>query len=183
MTENEILARRVLEKRRLTEDQVAQLLDEARRTGRSFREIALGRGMLSAQDFQIVPPKQLPTSTVLLIFAGLMVFMGLVLFATNYYQKRTHARDALVKSRISLHASPGNPRVWTSALAGYDTYVEVFPGDPDVLRERERIQQYLKDYTIAIADMELEARLSPARAELLKTQITQLRELKARSGK
>jgi hypothetical protein len=89
--EDRILARRVLDRKRLTSDQVHQVLAECGRSGRSFRDIALGRGLASVQDFEVLPPKQLPTAQVLLIFAGLMLLMGLALMATRYFQVRSQS--------------------------------------------------------------------------------------------
>lgn len=184
MSENDIiLARRVLEKKRLSSDQIDQLMAECDRTGRPFRELALGRGLLSAQDFLVEPPKQVATAQILLLFAGLMLFMGLALLGTNYYQKRSHARDVLTKVRMTMATSPVNPLVWTEVIAGYTAYLEEYPDDAAVLIDRADAYQFHRDYGFAIADLERAARLKPERAEALKTQIAQLHDLHTRGRK
>jgi len=76
------LAHRALERNRLSSGQAEQLLEEAARTGRSFRELANGRGLLTAQDFQALPPKQVPLPVMVLLGVGLTVFALVVVIAT-----------------------------------------------------------------------------------------------------
>ena len=85
MTEQDrALARRALDRHRLSSGQVEQLLEEAGRTGRSFRELAIGRGLLSAQDFRAAPAKQMTLPVLLLLGAGLTLFaVILVVSAMN----------------------------------------------------------------------------------------------------
>lgn len=83
MTEqDQALARRALDRHRLSRGQVEQLLEEAGRTGRSFRELAIGRGLLTAQDFQALPPKEVSLPVMLLLGAGL-TFVALLLVITT----------------------------------------------------------------------------------------------------
>ncbi len=83
MTEQDrALARRALERRRLSSGQVELLLEEARRTGRSFRDLAIGRGLLSAEDFRPIPPRQVPLPVLLLLGAGLTIFAVAVVVST-----------------------------------------------------------------------------------------------------
>ena len=116
---DKVLARRALEKKRLTIGQVEQLLAEAGRSGRSFRDVALGRGLLSAQDFEAAPPpKPMPTPYLLLLFASLMIFMGLLLATTWHLQERSK-RDvelAVGQSRNMTEAD----RLSSEARRGYE---------------------------------------------------------------
>lgn len=90
--EDRILARRVLDKNRLSSDQVRQVLAECGRSGRSFRDVVLGRGLASVQDFLGDPPKELPTTQVLLLFAGLMILLAIALTVSRTVQERSHPR-------------------------------------------------------------------------------------------
>src|SRR5579862_768661 len=83
MTEQDrALARRARQRNRLSSQQVEQLLEEAGRTGRPFRDLAIGRGLLSAQDFQAAPPKRIPLPMMVLLGAGLSLLAILVVVAT-----------------------------------------------------------------------------------------------------
>jgi len=166
------LVRRVLESKRLSSDQVDQLMAEGSRTGRSIREIAIGRGLLSAQDFQAQPPKQVATSTILFIFAGLMVFMGLALLTTRTFQARSQARDSLTKARVEGLAHKPN-----EALVDFTRYLETFPDDVDVRIERAGILEQLRRYDLAISDLRRAAELKPDRAAALEQHILELRRL------
>jgi hypothetical protein len=100
MSENDrILAARLLDKKKLSEGQAQQLLEEAGRTGRSLKEIALGRGLVSAQDCVAEPAKQVPTAVVLLLFAGLMLLMGIALLVTRHFQERSQPTPVQRSSR------------------------------------------------------------------------------------
>ncbi len=80
--QDQALARRALERNRLGSGQVEQLLEEAGRTGRSFRELAIGRGLLTAQDFQPLPRKEVPLSVLLLLGVGLTLVALLIVITT-----------------------------------------------------------------------------------------------------
>jgi hypothetical protein len=80
--QDQLLARRVLEKGRLSRVQAEALLEEAARTGRSFRDLAVGRGLLSAQDFQAPRPRQVPLPVVILLGVGLTI-LALVLVVSS----------------------------------------------------------------------------------------------------
>lgn len=164
------LVRRVLENKHLSSDQVEQLMAESSRTGRSVREIAIGRGLLSAMDFQVEAPKQVPTFTIVLIFAGLMVFMGLALLTTRSFQARSQARNALAKARVEAPAHALN-----DALGDYGKYLETFPDDVDVRIERAGILEQLRRYDLAIADLRRAAQLKPDLAAALEQRIAELR--------
>jgi hypothetical protein len=83
MTElDQVLARRALERNRLSSGQVEQLLEEAGRTGRSFRELAIGRGLLTTQDLQALPPKQVPLPVMILIGVALTIVALFIVVTT-----------------------------------------------------------------------------------------------------
>ncbi len=87
--DDRILAQRALSNGRLSRDQVEQVLAECGRSGRSFREVAVGRGLASPQDFEAPKQNQIPTAFVFLLFVGLMLVMGLALLATRYRQQQS----------------------------------------------------------------------------------------------
>jgi len=93
--QDKVLARRALEKKRLSIHQVEQILAEAARTGRSFREIALGRGLLSAPDFQPPPPKQVPLPYLILLGVSLTIFSVLLVTSTLRLRERSQRDDDL----------------------------------------------------------------------------------------
>ena len=168
---NEILARRAIEANRLSRDQADQLLEEARRTGRSFRDIALGRGLLSAQDLEHRPPKKVETFKIVMMFGGLMAFMILVLAATRYFQEQRQARSELARARAAVQSSaPG------IALSSYTAYLDLKPEDADVFVERARLYRRLRKVDLAIADYQRAAKLNPALAPSIKTEIDSLRQ-------
>ena len=65
--QDKVFARWALKRKRLTIEQVEEIRAESGRTGRSFRDVAVGRGLLSAPDFQPPPPVKIPP-----VFAGLL---------------------------------------------------------------------------------------------------------------
>jgi hypothetical protein len=156
--QDKLLARRVLEKKRLSSDQVDQLLLEADRTGRSFRDLALGRGLLSVQDFQAPPAKETPLQIKVLLGVGLSVFAIAVVLSTMQRrpQKPTAAEadlldtaaragQALAKARRAMAAaarqSPPPAAVLDEAIAGYSAYLREFPDDAAIVAERARAVQ------------------------------------------
>src|SRR6185295_2040713 len=86
--DDKVMATRVLNAGKLTLDQVQQLIAEAGRSGRSFRDVAVGRGFLSPHDFDAPKPASLPTAQVMLVFVALMVLMGAALLVTKRVQER-----------------------------------------------------------------------------------------------
>lgn len=80
--QDQLLARRVLEKGRLSTVQAEALLEEAARTGRSFRDLAVGRGLVSAQDFQPPRPLQIPLPVLLLLGAVLTILAVFLVVST-----------------------------------------------------------------------------------------------------
>jgi hypothetical protein len=96
--QDQVFARRLLEKKRLSSAQVEQLLDEAARSGRSFRDVALGRGLVSAQDFQPIPPRQIPLPLLILLGAGLTLFAILLVNSTI---ERSRAKAATTLPTLS----------------------------------------------------------------------------------
>lgn len=191
--QDRIHARTFLEEKRLSSDQIEQVMAESDRTGRSIREIAVGRGLLSALDFQVGPSKQVSTGTIFLLFAGLMVLMGGALLATWHFQKRSHARDSLAKARAAMavvearsKTTPGSPdvtRALNGPLADYSAYLETLPDDAEALIERAAIYEHLRRYDLAIADLRRAAQLKPDRAAALEQKIVQLRRLSSQNLK
>lgn len=86
--DDKVFAQRALAGGKVTREQVEQILIEAGRSGRSFRDVAVGRGLMSPQDFVASPPKTVPTGQVLLIFVALMILMGTALLITLRTQEK-----------------------------------------------------------------------------------------------
>jgi hypothetical protein len=207
MTDNDrILAQRVLEKKRLSVEQVQQLLAECDRSGHSFRDIALGRGLLSAQDFQVVPPKQIPLPVMLILGVGLSILAIVVVNTTLNRQEETkttavqaadplaiRAKQSLAKAREAMAradsqtkdagASPDHQSLLDEAIAGYGAYLQRMADDADVRIERARAYELRGLYDQAIADLEIAARAKPDRAPALQDKIARLRPLQTGSPK
>lgn len=76
--QDKVIARWALQRKRLSIEQVEQIAAEAGKTGRSFKDVAVGRGLLSAQDFQAPPPRKIPAVYFVLMACSLLIFGGLL---------------------------------------------------------------------------------------------------------
>jgi hypothetical protein len=104
--QDKVLARWALQRKRLSIEQVEQIRAEGERSGRSFKDVALGRGLLSADDFKPPPPKRIPPVYFVLLVCSLVIF-GSLLFATLYNLKERSRKDedrALETERSNLEA-------------------------------------------------------------------------------
>src|SRR5204863_5392643 len=89
------LARRALKQNRLTIDQVEQVRAEVDRTGRSFREICVGRGLLSAADFPDSSSKSIPPVYFVMLACSLIIFGGLLFSSWYQLHERSKKDDDL----------------------------------------------------------------------------------------
>jgi tetratricopeptide (TPR) repeat protein len=114
--QDKAIARWALRRKRLSIDQVEQIRSECDRSGRSFQDIAVGRGLLAAEDFQ--KPKTPPFYFVL-IACSLLIFIGLLvatLVAKDRVTKLTAdealeiGRQAKESDRSAADASRGYKR-------------------------------------------------------------------------
>ncbi|HZE97903.1 MAG TPA: hypothetical protein VE981_12820 [Planctomycetota bacterium] len=116
--QDKAVARRALRDKRLSIDQVEQIKAEVERTGRPFREIAFGRGLLSAEDLKARPPKQMPTVYVALLAASLVIFMALLIATTAHLQERSRKDEELAVG--SSRNMSETERKSAQARKGYD---------------------------------------------------------------
>ena len=89
------LARRALEAKRLSIDQVEQVRAEVARTGRSFRDVCVGRGLLSAADFPDSSSKSIPPVYFVMLACSLIIFGGLLFSSWHQLQERSKKDDEL----------------------------------------------------------------------------------------
>jgi len=89
------IARWALERKRLSIDQVEQIRAEVDKSGRSFRDVAVGRGMLSATDFLPPPPRKIPTVYFVLLACSLVIFAGLLAASAVQINERSKKDDEL----------------------------------------------------------------------------------------
>lgn len=88
------IARWALKRHRLSIDQVEEIRAEIGRTGRSFRDIAVGRGLLSAEDFK-PPPLKLQPFYFALLACSVLIFGGLLAATLLKMGERTRKDDDL----------------------------------------------------------------------------------------
>jgi tetratricopeptide (TPR) repeat protein len=115
--QDKIIARWALQRKRLSIEQVEQIRIESDRSGRTFKDIAVGRGLLSADDFKPPPARKIPPVYFVLLACTLVIFGGL-LFATLYrMQERTRKDEdlALESERSNVDAD----RKGAEASRGY----------------------------------------------------------------
>jgi tetratricopeptide (TPR) repeat protein len=89
------IARWALQRKRLSIDQVEQIAAEAGKTGRSFRDVAVGRGLLSAQDFKPPPPMTIQPFYVVLLVCSFLIFAGLLAATVIKMRERSSKDDDL----------------------------------------------------------------------------------------
>jgi cytochrome c-type biogenesis protein CcmH/NrfG len=185
--QDEAIAERALKLNRLSPLQVEQIQEEIGRTGRSFKEIAFGRGLLTPQDLQAIPAKQTPLPLMIALFIGLTAVAGGMVALSIRHQQSAHKDQSLAKAHAAmarLQVQKSAPaaeiaRTLNEALAGYTGYLELQPKDADILVERARVYQLLRAYDLAIVDLKTAAQLKPERAAELQKEISRTQSLKA----
>ena len=93
--QDKVFARRALERQRLSIEQVEQIRAEVDRTGRTFRDVAVGRGMLSAADLLPPPPRKIPPFYFVLLACSLVIFAGLLVASAVQINERSKKDDEL----------------------------------------------------------------------------------------
>ncbi|MBI3857488.1 MAG: hypothetical protein HY293_17545 [Planctomycetes bacterium] len=108
------VARWALQRNRLTIDQVEQIRVEVDRSGRPFKDVAVGRGLLSASDFLPPPPKKIPPVYFVLLACSFVIFAGLLYASIHRARERTHKDEELAleseKSNVEAERKAGEAR-------------------------------------------------------------------------
>lgn len=89
------LARKALEQKRLTIDQVEQVRAEVDRTGRSFREVCVGKGLLPAAEPSPPSAKKIPPMYMAMLACSLVIFTGLLFNSAVQLKERSRKDDDL----------------------------------------------------------------------------------------
>jgi len=93
--EDKALARRALEAKRLTIDQVEQVRAEVARSGRSFREVCVGKGLLSGAEFIAPDSKKIPLIYLAMLACSLLIFGGLLISSAYQLKERSRKDDEM----------------------------------------------------------------------------------------
>lgn len=89
------VARRALEEKRLTIEQVEQVRAEVDRTGRPFQEVAAARGFLRAPSPPAPPAPKIPILYQALLAASALIFLGLLIATMSRMKERTRKDEDL----------------------------------------------------------------------------------------
>jgi tetratricopeptide (TPR) repeat protein len=88
-------ARLALQRNRLSIGQVEQIRAEVEKSGRSFRDVAVGCGLLSTTDLLPPAPREMPTVYFVLLACSLVIFAGLLIASALQIGERSKKDDAL----------------------------------------------------------------------------------------
>ena len=121
--EDKVFARRAIEEKKLTIEQVEEIRAEVDRTGRSFQDVAASRGLLAPRVDSAVPgpptprrPK-IPLLYELLILATLLIVLGVPISFLRLFQSTKKDADLAVESDRSASESE---RQAADARRGYN---------------------------------------------------------------
>jgi len=99
--QDKAFARRAIEEKKLTIEQVEVIRAEVDRTGRSFQEVATARGLLKAPAPKAPPPPAAPRTPPIpmlyqaLLAASVVIFAGLLFATVTRMRERTRKDDDL----------------------------------------------------------------------------------------
>ncbi len=142
MNENDkTFARRMLQEKRLTIEQVERIKVEVDRSGRSFRDVATGLGLLPAAELPPPPPKKMDPLYIALLAASALIFVVLLIMTISRAQERSkHDEELAVETSKSMSEAE---RKASEARVGYQR---------TIINEREtRASEGLKKARAAMA--------------------------------
>jgi hypothetical protein len=88
-------ARRMLKERRLSIDQVELIKADVDRGGRPFRDVAIGRGLLSAADFIPKPKEPMGYVYIFLLASSALIFGALLILTIHRANERSQHDEEL----------------------------------------------------------------------------------------
>lgn len=101
--QDKAFARRMLKERRLSIDQVELIKKTVDGGGGSFRDVAIGRGLLSAADFAPKPTKPLEPVFIILMAVSAMIFVALLILTVHRARERSkHDEELAVETSKSM---------------------------------------------------------------------------------
>jgi hypothetical protein len=101
--QDKAFARRMLKESRLSIEQVEQIKKVVDGGGGTFRDVAIGRGLLSAADFVPKPKKPLEPVYIILMAATAMIFVALLILTIHRAQERSkHDEELAVETSRSM---------------------------------------------------------------------------------
>lgn len=96
-------ARRMLKEKRLSIDQVERIKSTVDLGGGSFRDIAIGRGLLPAEDFTPKPKQPLDPVYIILLAVSAIIFVGLLIMTIRRAEERSqHDEELAVASSKNM---------------------------------------------------------------------------------
>jgi len=101
--QDKAFARRMLKEKRLSIEQVELIKKTVDGGGGAFRDVAIGRGLLSAADFLPKPKKVLEPVYIILMAASAMIFVSLLFLTIHRAQERSkHDEELAVETSKSM---------------------------------------------------------------------------------
>ena len=96
-------ARRMLKEKRLSIGQIELIKAEVDRGGRPFRDVAVGRGLLSGADFAPKPKEPMGYVYIFLLAASVLIFGALLILTMHRAQERsTHDEELAIETSKSM---------------------------------------------------------------------------------
>jgi tetratricopeptide (TPR) repeat protein len=96
-------ARRMLKEKRLSIDQVELIKAEVDRGGRPFRDVAIGRGLLSGADFAPKPKEPMGYVYIFLLASSALIFGALLILTMHRAQERSkHDEELAIETSKSM---------------------------------------------------------------------------------